>query len=117
MSVWAALLILAFGQANPARPQGPPTLIVQVVDPIWLPVPGIQVAVIGAGPGGERKVGRTSQQGFADFWVARGAAYSIEVHHPSYRKKHIDVRLGKSDASPTAYVQVQFELRHAGPSE
>ena len=29
------------GQAGAARPEGPPALVVQVVDPLWLPVPGI----------------------------------------------------------------------------
>ena len=33
------------GQAGAARPEGPPALVVQVVDPLWLPVPGIHVTV------------------------------------------------------------------------
>ncbi len=105
-------------QAGGARPEGPPALVVQVVDPLWLPMPGIHVTVTQAAPGTESRVARTGRQGFAEFWLPRGAEYSIEVHHPSFRKKRIEhVRIGKSEVSPTAYVQLQFELREPGRAE
>jgi hypothetical protein len=111
------LLLLALGQAGGAHPGVPPALVVQVVDPLRLPVPGIRVTVVPA-PGSPSTVARTGRLGFAEFWLPRGAEYSIEVQHPSFRKKRIDhVRIGKSELSPTAYVQIQSELRQGGPGE
>jgi hypothetical protein len=49
--VLMALLIL-LGLSSPARPipyaeqeEGPPTLIVEVVDPVWIPLPESEVTV------------------------------------------------------------------------
>jgi hypothetical protein len=106
------------GQAGATRPGGPPALVVQVVDPLWLPMPGIHVTVTQAAPGTESRAARTGRLGFAEFWLPHGAEYSIEVHHPDFKKKRIEhVRIGKSEMSPTAYVQLQFELREAGRAE
>ncbi len=119
----AALLLFAMAQAAGSGAEaptgGPPALIVQVVDPLWLPMPGIPVAVIPAASGAEQRVGRTGQKGFTEFWLPRGAEYSVEVHSRGFKKKRIEhVRIGKSTVSPTAYVQVQLEPRDlGGPSE
>lgn len=122
MKLSALLLLLALGQASGqtggARPEGPPALVVQVVDPLWLPIPGIHVSVTQAAPGTESRAARTGRLGFSEFWLPHGAEYSIEVHHPSFKRKRIEhVRIGKSELSPTAYVQLQLELREAGRAE
>lgn len=120
---WVALLLtLMFAQAGGAPsgvPAGsPPELVVQVVDPLWLPMAAIKVVVVAASSG-EQQVGRTGPRGFTEFHLVRGAEYSIEVRSPGFKRRLVEhVRIGKSQVSPTAYVQVQLEPRGiGGPAE
>ncbi len=118
MGVGLAILLLALGQSPAARGEDPPTLVVQVVDPIWLPLPGIAVNVTLEGPNTERKVARTGVRGFAEFRLERGREYTVEVHHPGFKRKRAEhVRIPKADVAPTAYVQLHFELKGSGPEE
>lgn len=112
-------LLLSLGQAGAAPAQtgaeGPPALVVQVVDPLWLPLPGVRVVVVPATADSEQQVGRTGAKGYAEFWLSRGAEYAIDVHSRGFTKRRIEhVRIGKSQASPTAYVQVRLEPRGSG---
>jgi hypothetical protein len=115
------VLMLSLGQAGAApaqtRAEGPPALVVQVVDPLWLPLPGVRVVVVPALAGSEQQIGRTSTKGYAEFWLSRGAEYAIDVHSRGFAKRRVEhVRIGKSQVSPTAYVQVQLEPRGSGGS-
>src|SRR5260370_2763143 len=74
-SMWM-FLFLFFTQANPnpchaspARPQ-PPSLVVQVVDPVWLPVPGAEVTLKPLHADAHLKSNRTEtdKDGYASFF-------------------------------------------------
>ena len=112
------LLTAQVGGTAPAQGEGPPALIVQVVDPLWLPMSSIPVAVTPTGSEGQPLQRRTGQKGFTEFWLARGAEYTVEVHSKGFKKQRIEhIRIGKSELSPTAYVQVRLEVRGVGGTE
>lgn len=117
MWMLAALLL----QAGPSpcapspHPVEPPSLVVQAVDPLWLPLPGMEVTISPHEGRSASKAARTDRNGYAEFWLAREAEYSVEVKSPGFKTKWMkSLRItGRSEASPTAYVQFQLEL--AGP--
>lgn len=112
------LLLLSF--ANPAQPtsandDGPPTLIVQVVDPVWIPLPEADVTVKPSSGKGDSKSAHTDANGYAKFWVETGVAYTIEAKTVNFNKKtlrHVFIAKPKP-ASPTAHVQIK--LQPSGP--
>jgi len=90
----------------------PPTLIVQAVDPGWLPLPGIEVTL--QPKKGKPETARTSSEGQARFWVPQDAEYSVELKYPGFKTVRIKkVHLGTSTPFSTAYVQAQLHI--AGP--
>ena len=94
--------------AAPARTD-PPTVVVQVVDPGWMPLPGIEVVL--TRKKGAREVTRTSNDGDAKFWVAQGAEYSVEVKSPGFKTvKMKTVEIGRSTPFATAHVQVRLKI-------
>ena len=118
---WTVLLVvLAQVQAgecvSPAKPEGPPALVVQVVDQLWLPIPGALVRVIPASASGERREVRSGREGYAEFWLPSEAEDTVEASLEHFKAKRVKgVRAGKpSNASPTAYVQLQ--LVFSGPT-
>jgi hypothetical protein len=116
---WIVALLLTQPQpapcAPPPRPDAPPALVVQVVDPLWLPIPGAQVTVVAEEHGSGRMTSTTGREGYAEFWAPREAEYAVEARLVGFKPKRVKgIRIGKqSDASPTAYVQIQLAL--AGP--
>jgi len=114
-------LFLFFIQANsnpcPPPAQSPPSLIVQVVDPVWLPVPGAEVSLKALPTGAKSKSMRTEtdKDGYARFSVPGDADYSIEVKLYGFKRERLKrVHLLKtSGSSAPAYVQLQ--LRLSGP--
>jgi len=111
------VLLLFLGLGTAAQPipcaeqdEGPPTLIVEVVDPVWIPLPDSEVTVKPA-KGGSSKSTHADDNGNARFWVQTGATYTIEVKSQGFNKKtvkHIFIAKPKP-ASPTARVQVKME--------
>jgi hypothetical protein len=90
--------------------EGPPTLIVEVVDPVWIPLPESEVTVKPA-RGGSSKSAHSDDNGNAKFWVETGVAYTIEVKREGFNKKtvkHVFLAMPKP-ASPTARVQIKLE--------
>lgn len=112
------LLLLSF--TNPAQPasandDGPPTLIVQVVDPVWIPLPEADVTVKPSSGKGDSKSAHTDANGYAKFWVETGVDYTIEAKTVNFNKKtlrHVFIAKPKP-ASPTAHVQIK--LQPSGP--
>jgi hypothetical protein len=94
----------------PSPPPDPPALVVQAVDPMWLPIPGIRVLVRSRDGGVDRWV-QTNRLGFAEFSVPRDAEYEIEASHPGFKTAHLKrVRIGRLvQGTPTAYVQLRLE--------
>lgn len=92
------------------EPKGPPTIIVQVVDPAWIPVPGARVETV--------QEARSDGKGSTQFWLGGDAEYDIEVSSPGFRKARVRAvrvtRAPPSSAFPTAHVQIRLKL--AGPT-
>lgn len=93
----------------------PPSLIVQVVDPGWLPLGGAEVTVSIRPVAGKResRVAHTMDDGDAKFWIPgdpRDADYTIEANYGGFKTKRLKgVHLGGlSSSRPTAYVQIQL---------
>jgi hypothetical protein len=109
------LLFLCLGTAEQpisgtAQDEGPPTLIVEIVDPVWIPLPDSEVTVKPT-HGGSSKSAHADENGNVKFWVETGVAYTVEVKSQGFNKKtvkHVFIRKPKPD-SPTAHVQVKLE--------
>lgn len=98
-----------------ANEEGPPTLIVQVVDPVWIPLPEADVTVKASSGKGESKSAHTDANGYAKFWVDSGTDYTIEAKTINFNKKilkHVFIAKAKPSA-PTAHVQIK--LQPSGP--
>jgi len=101
--------------AAPTTPEGPPALVVQVVDQLWLPIPGALVRVIPSAGAGEKKETRTGREGYAQFWLPPDGEYAVEALLENFKGKRVKgVRIWKRpETPPTAYVQLQ--LVFSGP--
>jgi hypothetical protein len=117
------LLFLLFLQTSPKLCQasppetGTPSLVIQVVDPAWSPVPGAEVTLKPLVENAHSKSNRVlaDEDGYARFSIPGDADYAIEVKYDGDKNGRLRrVHLFKtSSAFPTAYVQVQ--LRVSGP--
>jgi hypothetical protein len=116
------MLLFLFLQANPNPCQGLPTpiqspsLIVQVVDPTWLAVPGAEVTVKPLRGDAQLKSNRTEtdKDGYAKFVVQGDADYSIEVKSYGFKRERMEnMHLFKPSVSP-AYVQLRLRLSDPG---
>ena len=112
------LFLLGVGTASrslPVTEDGPPTLIVQVVDPVWIPLPDSEVTVRPANGKGSPKSEHADDNGYAKFWVETGIEYTIEAKTHGFNKKtlkHVFIAKPKP-SSPTAHVQIK--LQPTGP--
>jgi hypothetical protein len=116
-------LFLFFMQANPnpcQAPPGqtqPPSLIVQVVDPGWLPIPGAEVTLKPLREEAQLKSNRaeTDKDGYAKFFVPGDADYAIEARWYGFRRESLkSVHLFKA-AGSSSPAYIQFRLRLSGP--
>jgi hypothetical protein len=118
------LLFLFFLQANPNPCQAPPaqtqspSLIVQVVDPDWLPIPGAEVTLKPLDGEAQQKSNRTEtdKDGYAKFFVPGDADYAIEAQWSGFKRESLKrVHLFKAGGSSTpAYVQLKMRLSGPG---
>jgi len=96
--------------AQPVAEDGPPTLIVQVVDPVYIPLPDSDVTVKPASGQGSSKSEHVDQNGYAKFWVAPGTQYVIEAKSSGFKKKSLKVSIAQpKPATPTAHVQIMLK--------
>jgi hypothetical protein len=121
--MWMVLfLVLAQLAANPCQPSSTqskaPSIVVQVVDPNWLPVPGAEVTVkpMESKTAVKRDQEDTDKDGYAKFFVPGDADYEIDAALYGFKPEQLKgVHLFKtSGASTPAYVQLR--LRLSGPS-
>jgi len=108
------LLVLGLGRAStpalPAANDGPPTLIVQLVDPVYIPLPEGEVTVKPSSGQGSSKSEHVDQNGYAKFWVDPGVPYVIEAKCPGFNKKSMKIALAQpKPATPTAHVQIKLK--------
>lgn len=84
------LLFLGLGTALrpvPVADEGPPTLVVQVVDPVWIPLPDSEVTVKPAGGKGASKSAHADENGYARFWVETGVEYTMRPKRTDSTRK------------------------------
>lgn len=108
------LFVLGLGHfttpAYPATDEGPPTLIVQVVDPVYLPLPESEVTVTAVSGEKSSKTEHVDQDGYAKFWLERGKQYAIEAKSANFKTKSLRVPIGQANvAKPTAHVQIMLK--------
>ena len=114
LALIALIALQAVAPCNPTpRPIEPASLMVQVVDPVWLPLPGIELRLTPRG-GGTSQVVRTTNAGSVELWLPREREFKIEVRHPGFKSATIEwVRtpaLSESAMYPTAHVQIRLTL-------
>jgi len=117
-------LFLFFTQANPNPCQAAPaqtqsaSLIVQVVDPNWIPIPGAKVTAKSLGEKDQLKSNEsdTDKDGYVRFSVPGDADYAIEAELYGFKRARISpVHLFKaSGPSSPAYVQLKLQLSGPG---
>jgi hypothetical protein len=108
------LFVLSLGHSTtPAYPntdEVPPILIVQVVDPAYIPLPESVVIVKAASGESSPKSEHVDQDGYAKFWLERGKQYVIEAQAPNFKKKSLKVPIGQpKPANPTSHVQIMLK--------
>jgi hypothetical protein len=118
------LLFLLFIQANSNPRQASPTptqapsLIVQVVDPNWQPLPSAKVTVkqIHGDAQSKSNPAETDKDGYANFTAPGDADYAIEADLYGFKRASVSpVHLFKSSgSSSTAYVQIKMRLSGPG---
>jgi hypothetical protein len=116
------LLFLLFFQTTPApcqtptSPTQPPSLVVQVVDPDWYPIPGSEVTIKSLSAKAQSNSNHADQDGNAKFYALADGDYEIEIKEYGFKNGHVKhVHLFPvSTGSPTAYVQVQLQLSGQG---
>jgi hypothetical protein len=108
------LFVLGLGHytapAQPTTQDGPPALIVQVVDPAYIPLPESEVSVRQVSEEKSAKPEHVDQNGFVKFWLERGKQYLIEAKSPHFKTKSLTVTIGQpKPANPTAHVQIMLK--------
>jgi hypothetical protein len=94
--MWMLFLLLVMQvspnpcQSSPAQAQSP-SLIVQVVDPDWLPVLGAHVTVKPLRGDAQIKSSQTEtdEDGYAKFFVPGDADYEIEVESYGFKRERV----------------------------
>ena len=91
----------------------PPSLIVQVVDPSWMPLPGASVKISTKEKTEDWK-SYTDNDGNARFWLDWKTKYTIEAELSGFKRKRLkNIYLYEgSESSPTAYVQIKLDVEN-----
>ena len=90
--------------------ESPPTLIVEVVDPAYIPLPESEVTVKPVSGEGSPKSEHVDQDGYAKFWLERGKQYVVEAQSPNFKKKSLKVPIGQlKPGNPTSHVQIMLK--------
>jgi hypothetical protein len=108
------LFVLGLGHcttpAYPTTNEGPPTLIVQVVDPAYIPLPESEVTVKPVSGEGSSRSEHVDKNGYANFWLEPGKQYLIEAQSLNFKKKSLKVPIRQpKPANPTAHVQIMLK--------
>ena len=109
---------------EPASPSPPPTLLVEIVDPVWLTVPGATVTLISRADRKKRYTATTDQDGIARFSVPKNAEYEIEAALTGFKKGRMKsvwlvagvISESNGQTRPTPAPRVQMRLKLSGPS-
>ena len=127
--------VLVSQEPTPAPSSHPPTLLVEVVDPVQFTLPGVTVTVTSRANPKQHFTGTTDKDGIARFSVPNQAEYEIEAVLVGFKKgreksvwvgeMHRTDSKGQIRSSPRSrptitrsrtYVRVQIRLELSGPS-
>lgn len=107
--LWIALCLLAAPAQSSETQRPPQTLVVQVVDEVWVPVPGIKVEILQPRVKQPVRTQRTDQRGQAGFSIDPGT-YIVRVPAESgFAEASVTARfVPPSETQPTAYLQLRL---------
>jgi hypothetical protein len=95
---------------SPARPVEVPSVIVQVVDEAWIPLPGIEVVVKRLDKKEPVLAMRTDKNGSVGLHLPSQADYAVEAKYPSLKSAKVKSfhTFTRSEAYPSAYIQLRM---------
>lgn len=114
------LLFLLFSQAiqtpcTSPTPTGTPSLIVQVVDPNYLPVPGAAVTVTEVERAVKASSARTEEDGYVKFFDLKDSDYMVEAKISGFKSARVKLLGFHNPAHKPQTAYVQFVMKFSGP--
>jgi len=100
-----------------ASQEGPPTITVQTVDPLWLPLPGVNITITPRTKGARNATAVTDARGIAKFWLQQGAEYAIEGRLEGFKAGRVKSVRTVSAPHNDFVPQVQIRLELSGHFE
>ena len=110
------LLLLLAGSATasdcaPTKAGAPATLVVQVVDELWLPLPGAVVSARLQGEGKECVKAFADAEGVARLTAPKQGPYTIEATMVGFKAKRVKAIRVDADASKSVpHVQIKLKI-------
>lgn len=110
--MWLVLLFLLASPQVMPPPAERPTLVVQVVDPDWLPISGAEVTINLLSGKRQRTVLRADKDGYARFPIELDKDYSIEAKLPGFKTARVKPfhLFPVTGENPTAYIQLRLKI-------
>jgi hypothetical protein len=94
-----------------ATPAVSPTLIVQTVDQLWLPLPGAEVRVRSNGKGRHTYTGTTDRNGYLGLVVPAGE-YVVDASLVGFKVKPVKaVTVSGKEGESAPHVQLQLKVK------
>ena len=96
----------------PAAPlASSPTIVVQTVDQLWLPLPGAEVRVRSNGKGRHTYTGTTDRNGYLGLVVPAGE-YAVDASLVGFKVKPVKaITVGGREAESAPHVQLQLKVK------
>jgi hypothetical protein len=96
----------------PPAPTVPPSIVVQAVDPDYLPIVGATVSVSSLANKSHSVSAHTGDKGYAEFFVPPESDYSIEVRIQNFKDARLKrLHISKPESSArVAYVQIVMKI-------
>ena len=102
---------------TPARQPCIPNLVVEIVDPLRLPLPGATVKAKARSNKEVGKVTASGGDGLARFCVAGGAEYEIRVDLPGFKKMRVRSQVVPTPNESTVALRMRVEMVFDGRME
>jgi hypothetical protein len=94
-----------------ATPESAPTLVVQTVDQLWLPLPGAEVRVRSKSKDRHTYTGTTDRNGYLGLVVPAGE-YGVDASLVGFKVKPVKaVTVGGRQAESAPHVQLQLKVK------
>jgi len=107
--LWITVCLLTTIAQAAEAPSGPHSVVVQVVDEVWVPLPGLKVEILRPRVKEPLDSKRTDQRGQVGFSIEPGT-YTVRVPAESgFAETSVTARfVPPSESQPTAYVQLRL---------